>query len=209
MSLEEDAAKFGRHFEGGWQLGLLVARNVHKRSRAGRPPISEPLRNKVSCAKFAKMAGVSERTIQWYCDTWALAAEAGHCTPADQLSPGEEDPRLSGIDVDSYEVHELWNKCYREVRERRAKNGNAESDTRRQRRKRSTDETSSAESESCHADGTGSDPKAHPLYGLLLDLNQLSDELKRGGSAASIRAAAEKVAAKAHRAALRRITGEL
>lgn len=209
MSIEQDARAFGQHFEGGWQLGLLVARSVYKRSQAGRPAKSEPVRNKVSCAKFAKMAGVSERTVQFYCDTWALAAEAGYCTPADELSPGAGDPKLVGIDLASYEFRELWNKCYHEVRQRRAKNGNAESGTKRQRRRRSTDETPSAESESSNADGNGSDPKAHPLYGLLLDLNQLSDELKRGGAPASIRAAAEKVAAKAHRAALRRITGEL
>lgn len=165
MSIEEDARAFGRHFEGGWQLGLLVARSVYKRSQAGRPAKSEPVRNKVSCAKFAKMAGVSARTVQFYCDTWALAAEAGHCTPADELSPGAEDPRLSNIDMEDYEFRELWNKCYREVRQRRQRTGNAESATKRQRRsgatsQSQTDETTSAESQSNRGDSCGSDPRA-------------------------------------------------
>jgi hypothetical protein len=107
MSLEDDAAVFGGNFEGGWQLGLLVARNVHKRTQAGRPSKSEQVRNKVSCAKFAEKAEVSERTVQLFYDAWQLAAEAGHCTSADELLPGEEDPKLAGIDP------ELWRKYYR------------------------------------------------------------------------------------------------
>lgn len=114
MSLEDDAAKFGRHFEGGWQLGLLVARNVHKQSGAGRPPKSEPVRNKVSCAKFAELANVSERTVQLYCNAWELAAHEGHCTPADQLMPGDDDPLLP--DTTTTEHREMWRKFYREAR---------------------------------------------------------------------------------------------
>lgn len=34
MSVEQDARLFGQHFEVGWCLGLLVARNVHKRAHA-------------------------------------------------------------------------------------------------------------------------------------------------------------------------------
>ena len=38
MSLDNDAREFGQHFrQGGWRLGLLVARNV-KPGKAGRPP---------------------------------------------------------------------------------------------------------------------------------------------------------------------------
>lgn len=218
VTIQDDARQFGQHFEGGWQLGLLVARSVYKRSQAGRPAKSEPVRNKVSCAKFAKMAGVSERTVQFYCDTWALAAEAGHCTPADELSPGADDPKLVGIDLASYEFRELWNKCYHEVRQRRAKNGNAESGTKRQHRKGSTSESqnngrASAESGSSHADGnadaTGCDPKAHPLYGLQQAINELHDALKRRSPNTLVVAAAAKVANKQHRAALARVTGAL
>jgi hypothetical protein len=116
MSLDDDAAKFGRHFQGGWQLGLLVARNVNKRAKPGKPPKSEQVRNKVSCAKFAELANVSERTVQWFYDAWQLAAEEGHCTPAELLMPGSEDPKLSGIDLRSHEFRELWRKYYREAR---------------------------------------------------------------------------------------------
>jgi hypothetical protein len=103
MSLDDDAHVFGQHFQGGWQLGLLVARNVHKQAGAGRPSKSEPVRNKVAPANFADKAGVSERTVQWYRNAWARAAEDGHCTPADELSPGDDDPKLSGLDLDSHD----------------------------------------------------------------------------------------------------------
>lgn len=68
-SINSDAERFGRHFEGTWKLGLYVARSVHKQPRAGRPPTSEPVRNKLSCAEFAAKAGISERTVQLYYDT--------------------------------------------------------------------------------------------------------------------------------------------
>lgn len=116
-SIDRDAERFGRYFEGGWQLGLYVARSVHKQPRAGRPPKSEPVRNKVACAEFAAKAGVSERTVQWYYDAWGLAAEAGYCTPAEQLSPGNDDPRLAA-EKGSTEQRELWRKFYRQARHR-------------------------------------------------------------------------------------------
>jgi hypothetical protein len=127
MSIEEDARVFGQHFQGGWQLGLLVARNVHKRAGAGRPSKSEPVRNKVSCAEFAKIAGISDRTVQLVYDTWRLAAEEGHCTPPEQLLTGMDDPKLSGIDVGDQEHREMWRKFYRQTRERRVGNANARS----------------------------------------------------------------------------------
>jgi hypothetical protein len=116
MTIQDDAARFGRHFEGGWQLGLLVARNVYKKTGPGRLRKSEQVPNKASCAEFANKAGVSVRTVQWFYNTWELAADAGHCTSADELLPGDDDPRLSTIDVDSHEFRELWRKFYREAR---------------------------------------------------------------------------------------------
>lgn len=226
MSIEEDARVFGQHFQGGWQLGLLVARNVHKRAGAGRPSKSEPVRNKVSCAEFAKIAGISDRTVQLVYDTWRLAAEEGHCTPPEQLLTGMDDPKLSGIDVGDQEHREMWRKFYRQTRERRVGNANARTGSGRCKGKASSshsqadertesaeNESPSAESDSSWPDGSegkaSSDPTAHPLYGLLLGINHLSDELKRGGPAASIRSAAEKAATAKHRAALRRVTGAL
>lgn len=123
MSIEDNAAAFGRYFEGGWQLGLYVARSVHKQSGVGRPPKSEQVRNKVSCARFAGLAGVSERTVQLYYDAWQLAAEGGRCTPVEQLSPDDEDPLLQ--DANTTEMRELWRKLYREARARVHNNGRA------------------------------------------------------------------------------------
>jgi hypothetical protein len=115
-SINNDAERFGRHFEGGWKLGLYVARNVYKQPHSGRPPKSEPVRIKVSCAEFGAMAGVSDRTVQLYYDAWELAAEAGHCTPAEELGPGDEDPLLE-LDNSTPEHRELWRKFYRQGRE--------------------------------------------------------------------------------------------
>lgn len=214
MSVEQDARAFGQHFEIGWQLGLLVARSVHKRTGAGRPSKSEPVRNKVTCAQFAKLAGVSTRTVQLVCATWQLAADEGHCTPADQLLPGADDPKLSGIDVGDEEHREMWRKFYREVRERKAGNGNARTGSGRRKDKAASsqsraDESRSADSDSSPHDSsateTSSDPAAHPLYGLLLAINELSDQLKQRRPAGSIVAVAQKVATKEHRAQLRRV----
>ncbi|OCB25679.1 hypothetical protein A5674_20730 [Mycobacterium malmoense] len=79
----------------------------------------------MSCSRFAELAGVSERTVQLIYDTWQLAAEEGHCTPAEQLTPGTEDPKLSGIDVEDQEHREMWRKLYREVRSGVRSNGGA------------------------------------------------------------------------------------
>ncbi|MFB1298797.1 hypothetical protein ACAG24_025165 [Mycobacterium sp. pW049] len=123
--VEDDAARFSRNFEGGWQLGLLVARDVCKRARPGKPSESEQVRNKVSCSKFAELARVSERTVQLVYDIWQLAAEEGHCTPAEQLLPGDDDPKLSAVDVRSQEHREMWRNFYREVRQSKRSNGGA------------------------------------------------------------------------------------
>lgn len=210
MSVEEDARAFGLHFQGGWQLGLLVARNVHKRPGAGRPDNSEPVRNKVSCAQFAKMARVSERTVQLYCNTWALAAQAGYCTPADQLEPGTDDPKLLGVDLDGYEFAELWRKCYREARHTKAGNTKARAGGRKGKTAESDCQSDAEPKAEPHANQTGeSDPRTHPLYGLMLAMNELSDCIKRHAPNAAIVAAAGKVVSKEHRAALRRATGVL
>ena len=58
---------------------------------------------------------MSERTVQWYYDAWQLAAGADYCTPAEQLSPGDDDPLLK-FDKGSTEHRELWRKFYRQAR---------------------------------------------------------------------------------------------
>lgn len=209
MSTEEDARVFGQHFAGGWELGLLVARNVHKRAGAGKPPKSEQVRNKVSCAQFAKMAGVSDRTVQMYCTAWALAAEAGYCTPADQLSPGVGDPKLAGIDLHSHEFAELWRKCYREARPQRVRGDSGQTSSSHRNGGAASGHSKGGEgplggTESSRP--TEGDPKLHPLYGLQLAVNRLADECRSGHSGAIVSAARE-VATRQHRAALARATG--
>lgn len=206
MSIDDDAARFGGHFEGGWQLGLLVARNVYKRAGAGRPPKSEQVRIKVSPKQFADKAGVSDRTVQLYYDTWQLAAEEGHCTPAEKLSPGDDDPLLPASA--STDHHELWRKFYTEVRHRKAEKARA---SRSSRRRRSPQDATEADS-TCEA--SSGEPNEHPLYPLLLAVNRLNDELKNyqrdgGSSFGPVLAAAKEATSRRHHAALRRITGAL
>ncbi|BBY86686.1 hypothetical protein [Mycolicibacterium tokaiense] len=203
MTIQEDARVFGQHFEVGWQLGLLVARSVHKRAQAGRPSKTEPVRNKVSCAQFAKLAGVSTRTVQLVYDTWQLAAEEHHCTPAEQLIPGMDDPRLSGIDLADQEHREMWRKFYRQVRERQPRTSGKRTHRGGSTSRGAKQPGGNAESESFSA------PEDHPLYGLLIAINRLADELRRHSPSASVLEAAGKVASKQHRAALRRATGAL
>lgn len=106
MSIDTDATEFGRHFkQGGWRLGLLVARNVDLGRGQGkpRPPVDEVEDasgvigeksqgiEKVSCSQFATTAGVSKQTVAHYYKAWQLAADDGKCTHAENLSPGDED----------------------------------------------------------------------------------------------------------------------
>lgn len=93
-TVDKDAAEFGLHFkQGGWRLGLLVARNVEKKQgkRTDLATSGEVTESKVSAAEFAKRAGVSESTVKYYFDAWQIAAIKGRCTPAEDLSPGEDD----------------------------------------------------------------------------------------------------------------------
>lgn len=207
MSIEDDARAVGQHFAGGWSLGLLVARNVRKRAGAGRTPKSEQVRNKVSCAQFAKMAGVSERNVQFIYDTWQLAAEEGHCTPADQLVPGAEDPLLPQERTDEH--HEMWRKFYRQIRERRPQSGSARAGSRGRKSETSQSNSQEGQSDTAARDKPFPTPEDHALYGLMIAVNNLADELKRRGPTPLILQAAAKVASKEHRAALRRATGAL
>lgn len=211
MSIDDDAARFGGHFEGGWQLGLLVARNVYKRAGAGRPPKSEQVRIKVSPKQFAEKAGVSDRTVQLYYDTWQLAAEEGHCTPAEKLSPGDDDPLLPASA--STDHHELWRKFYTEVRHRKAEKANASRSNKRRQSAQDSPDTDNRHETSDNEAKANTEPTEHALYPLLLAVNRLTDELKNhqrnGGSVASLIAAAKEAASNRNRAALARVTGAL
>lgn len=110
-----DAIEFGSHFrQGGWRLGLLVARNCEPK-QGKRTDLATSGEVKVSCDEFASKAGVSSSTVKYYYAAWELAAEAGYCLPAKDLIPGQDD--LEDFDEDDHERREIWSKFYQKARE--------------------------------------------------------------------------------------------
>ena len=110
-----DAIEFGTHFkQGGWRLGLLVARNCEPK-QGKRTDLATSGEVKVSCDEFASKSGVSATTVKYYYAAWELAAEAGYCLSAKQLSPGQDD--LDDFDEDDHERREIWSKFYQKARE--------------------------------------------------------------------------------------------
>lgn len=90
---ELDAKEFGKYVRaGGWQLGLLVARNVERgpggRGRRGTS-IAPAILGKTSAQKFARMAGTSADRVLRYLDAWEAAAGAGLVPAANELQPGD------------------------------------------------------------------------------------------------------------------------
>ena len=83
-TVQTDAREFGIHIkQGGWRLGLLVARNVSKgNDRAAQT------RQKISAREFAKLAGTTHDRVLRYLDAWELAADAGLVPHAAELTPG-------------------------------------------------------------------------------------------------------------------------
>jgi hypothetical protein len=95
-----DAREFGIHTkQGGWRLGLLVARNVEKDSRK---TVSH---EKVSAAEFARTADTSAKTVLQYLKAWNKAAKDGHVPSSLELSPGEE------VDLDVDQLPD-WSHYY-------------------------------------------------------------------------------------------------
>lgn len=91
--VKQDAREFGLHVkQGGWRLGLLVARSVEKGSgqseRGSRH--NDCYDEKVSAQKFATLSGTSAPRVLRYLDAWNRAAEAGHVPVPADLVPGEE-----------------------------------------------------------------------------------------------------------------------
>lgn len=103
-----DAQEFGLHLkQGGWRLGLLVARNVEK-APAGVRRGSDFDRNqngKVSGLAFANRSGTSNKRVLAHLAAWNRAAEAGHVPHGDDLTPGQE------IDLDVENLPE-WRTFY-------------------------------------------------------------------------------------------------
>jgi hypothetical protein len=96
-SVEVDAYEFGVHIsQGGWRLGLLVARSVERGvgdpslPDAGRSPRVE---GKVSMNEFARMALGNENAknrVRRYYNAWERAAAKGKVPHADDLEVGAE-----------------------------------------------------------------------------------------------------------------------
>lgn len=111
-----DAAEFGSHFkQGGWRLGLLVARSV-KVGNHGGSRSSSHVNLKISVAEFATKSGVSESNTRVYFKAWEMAAEEGHCLRAAELNPGDEDASID-FDEDDNESRILWAKFLQKARE--------------------------------------------------------------------------------------------
>lgn len=122
-----DASEFGRHMSrGGWQLGLLVARNVSKEPGTGARSDLALVQGKVTANQFAELAGVSPRTVRYYYEAWMLAANRtdGPCvTPASALKPGQDDSQSISELVDEEEpearakaLQDLWLQFYRKAK---------------------------------------------------------------------------------------------
>lgn len=116
-AVDNDAREFGKHFkQGGWRLGLLVARNVYMSDgERGRSDLEAAKLGKVTANQFADKAGVTPRTVQLYYRAWGLAADNDECQHAAALSPGGEDGNVN-FDEDDDEMREKWSVYYRKAK---------------------------------------------------------------------------------------------
>jgi hypothetical protein len=110
--IKADAKEYGRHVkQGGWRLGLLVARCVEKgRGTGGHPDRGDRYGQdgKVSASAFARLAGTDNTRVLRYLDAWTRAADTGVVPDADRLHPGV-DPRLD------WEALPEWGEFYSAV----------------------------------------------------------------------------------------------
>lgn len=113
-TVNNDAREFGLHVkQGGWRLGLLVARSAEKQEggRNDRYALNAPdAETKVSLTKFADLSGTSVPRVSRYLDAWNRAAADGvdGIKPSDELNPGEE------VDLDVESLPD-WNQYYTSV----------------------------------------------------------------------------------------------
>ena len=89
---EADAREFGLHkTQGGWRMGLLVARNVERQGPGGLS-IGQMTNGKVAANEFAKRAGLYDHKIVIrYLDRWDEYAADDTVPHSTELSPGDED----------------------------------------------------------------------------------------------------------------------
>lgn len=100
---DADAREFGLHVkQGGWRLGLLVARNVVR--APGRVAVSS-LAPKTNATRFADRAHTTVDRVLRHLNAWEAAADAGLVPHAATLSPGTE------IDIDA-DALPAWTTFY-------------------------------------------------------------------------------------------------
>lgn len=117
IDIDKDAAEFGQHFkQGGWRLGLLVARSVKSSTGSGARSDLEHVPGKVTTSEFAKKSGIGDRSIRFYYKAWELAADDGMVHHAKDLSPGDEDASLDYDEID-FDNRALWSKYLNKARE--------------------------------------------------------------------------------------------
>jgi len=105
---QDDAREFGRYVrQGGWRLGLLVARNCG----AGQ--------GKVPVAQFAIEARIGTSTVSLYLRAWELAANENLVPHAVTLSPTAE-PVLDTTSLPD------WRRFYRSERQLTGRTGSIE-----------------------------------------------------------------------------------
>lgn len=124
-NIEIDAKEFGEHVRnGGWRLGLLVARSVEVSAGHG-VNLSGPnapkdaqdcASSKVSQRAFARQASLSTggNTVSKYLNAWNLAAADGHVPASSTLSPGQEvDFSQTDDDGELILTPKLWDKYFK------------------------------------------------------------------------------------------------
>lgn len=119
-NVELDAKEFGEHVRnGGWRLGLLVARSVRKtaKERGSKPWEDEGVSRaewyrdnsensessqKISASAFAHQAGVSitDKTVTKYLNAWNQAAVEGFVPLSSSMCPGQGFVFRSEFDLD-------------------------------------------------------------------------------------------------------------
>lgn len=90
----DKAEEFGKvHRQSGWHLAWLVVSScVKQNEQGGRPkkpapvPVSDGDDGKVSTGEFAKLAGVSVRTVKYYYHAWEIAASKGQVPKAKDVA---------------------------------------------------------------------------------------------------------------------------
>src|SRR5262245_22917345 len=112
-TVKHDAEEFGLHLkQGGWRLGLLVARNVEKGKgdgvRRDSAAFATAKAGKVSAAEFGRMSHTTADRVLRHLEAWEKAAENGHVPHAATITPGDD----LKLDAESLPP---WSDYYRAV----------------------------------------------------------------------------------------------